>query len=121
VASIIPPLSSTAALCPLTCPCRAGFTGTSHQETPNTHPGGKWPVSLATAPALSGPWTRYNPGNTSAPGDAPCVNINGVCLICLPQLCLRWLEREGLIAEHAVLGVCELVAEKSAYTTALEV
>lgn len=37
------------------------------------------PVSLATAPSISGPWTRYNPANRSAAAaaDAPCVNING--------------------------------------------
>lgn len=55
----------------------AAFVGTSHQETPNPWPGGKWPVSLATAPALSGPWTRRNPANASAPADAPCVDLNG--------------------------------------------
>lgn len=33
-------------------------------------------MSLATAPALTGPWTRLNPGG-GAPADAPCVNLNG--------------------------------------------
>jgi hypothetical protein len=57
----------------------AAFAGTSHQETPNPWPvpgGGKWPVSLATAPALSGPWTRLNPSG-GAPANAPCVDLNG--------------------------------------------
>ena len=57
----------------------AAFVGTSHQETPNPWPqpgGGKWPVSLATAPALLGPWTRRNPGG-GPPADAPCVDLNG--------------------------------------------
>ncbi len=58
----------------------AAFVGTSHQETPNPWPqpgGGKWPVSLARAPALSGPWTRFNPADPSRPADAPCVDLNG--------------------------------------------
>lgn len=55
----------------------AAFVGTSHQETPNPWPGGKWPVSLATAPALAGPWTRRNPTDPAAPADAPCVSLNG--------------------------------------------
>jgi hypothetical protein len=54
----------------------AALVGTSHQETPNPWPGGKWPVSLARAPALAGPWTRYNPTG-GAPADAPCVDLNG--------------------------------------------
>lgn len=54
----------------------AALVGTSHEETTNPWPGGKWPVSLATAPALAGPWTRYNPSG-GAPADAPCVNFNG--------------------------------------------
>eukprot|EP00040_Diaphanoeca_grandis_P040590 m.5399 g.5399 ORF g.5399 m.5399 type:complete len:404 (-) comp4381_c0_seq1:230-1441(-) len=54
----------------------AAFAGTSFQSSGRKVDGGKWPVSLATAPRLSGPWTRYNPGNTSAPADAPCVDIN---------------------------------------------
>ena len=54
----------------------AAFVGTSHEETPNPWPGGKWPVSLATAPALSGPWTRYNPSG-GPPAAAPCVDLNG--------------------------------------------
>lgn len=53
----------------------AALVGTSHEETPNPWPGGKWPVSLATAPALAGPWTRYNP--QGAPAAAPCVDLNG--------------------------------------------
>lgn len=56
----------------------AALVGTSHQETPNPWPqpgGGKWPVSLATAPTLFGPWTRYNPAGP--PADAPCVDLNG--------------------------------------------
>jgi len=54
----------------------AAFAGTSHQETPNPWPGGNWPVSLATADRLSGPWTRYNPRG-GLPADAPCVELNG--------------------------------------------
>lgn len=57
----------------------AAFVGTSHQETPDPWPqpgGGKWPVSLATAPALLGPWTRRNPAG-GPPADAPCVDLNG--------------------------------------------
>ena len=57
----------------------AALVGTSHQETPDPWPipgGGKWPVSLATAPALFGPWTRHNPGG-GPPADAPCVDLNG--------------------------------------------
>jgi hypothetical protein len=55
----------------------AAFVGTSHSELPNPHPGqGKWPVSLATAPAMFGPWTRYNPSG-GPPADAPCVPLNG--------------------------------------------
>lgn len=53
----------------------AALVGTSHQETPDAWPGGKWPVSLATAPDLMGPWTRYNP-HGPAPA-APCVDLNG--------------------------------------------
>lgn len=57
----------------------AAFVGTSHEETPNPWPnnGGKWPVSLATAPALAGPWTRRNPAAPAAPADAPCIDLNG--------------------------------------------
>jgi len=55
----------------------AAFVGTSHQEAPNRWPGGKWPVSLATAPALAGPWTRRNAAAPAAPADAPCVDLNG--------------------------------------------
>jgi hypothetical protein len=55
----------------------AALAGTSNQQSPNTHTGGKWPVSLATALELHGPWTRYNPLNKSAAADAPCVDING--------------------------------------------
>jgi hypothetical protein len=55
----------------------AAFVGTSHQETPNPWPGGRWPVSLATAPALAGPWTRRNAAAPAAPADAPCVDLNG--------------------------------------------
>lgn len=54
----------------------AALVGTSHEETPNPWPGGKWPVSLARAPALMGPWVRYNPSG-GAPADAPCVDLNG--------------------------------------------
>ena len=59
----------------------AAFAGTSHQETPNPWAGktGRWVVSIATAPELAGPWTRYNPSNRSAPADAPCSDIaNGI-------------------------------------------
>ena len=55
----------------------AGFAGTSQQQSGWKGTTGKWPVSLATAPALAGPWTRYNPANPSRPADAPCVDING--------------------------------------------
>ena len=58
----------------------AAFVGTSHEETPNPWPqpgGGKWPVSLATAPSLLGPWTRRNPSSGGIPADAPCVDLNG--------------------------------------------
>ena len=34
-------------------------------------------MSLVTAPAISGPWTRFNPTNSSFPQDAPCLDING--------------------------------------------
>ena len=54
----------------------AAFVGTSHQEASNAYGPGKWPVSLATAPALGGPWTRLNPQG-GAPADAPCVDLNG--------------------------------------------
>lgn len=54
----------------------AALVGTSHQEADNQFGSGKWPVSLATAPALSGPWTRFNPSGGD-PADAPCVDING--------------------------------------------
>lgn len=54
----------------------AALVGTSHQETPDAYGPGKWPVSLATAPALGGPWTRHNPGGGD-PADAPCVDLNG--------------------------------------------
>ena len=52
----------------------AALVGTSHQEGgwQPTAPGeAKWPVSLATAPSLKGPWTRHNPHGPSA--DAPCL------------------------------------------------
>ena len=52
----------------------AALVGTSHQETPDPWPGGKWPVSLALAPDIMGPWKRYNPSGPSAA--APCVNLN---------------------------------------------
>jgi hypothetical protein len=58
----------------------AALVGTSHQETPDPWPmpaGGKWQVSLATAPRLTGPWTRYNPKSGGLPADAPCVDVNG--------------------------------------------
>ena len=55
----------------------AGFAGTSQQQSGWKGTTGKWPVSLATAPALAGPWTRYNPADPSRPADAPCVDING--------------------------------------------
>jgi hypothetical protein len=55
----------------------AALVGTSHQETPNAYGPGKWPVSLATAPALFGPWTRRNAAAPAAPADAPCVDLNG--------------------------------------------
>lgn len=38
---------------------------------------GRWPVSMATAPKLGGPWQRRNPGDPSKPANAPCVDING--------------------------------------------
>jgi hypothetical protein len=56
----------------------AAIVGTSHQEAswqPPSHDAGKWPVSLATAPALKGPWTRLNPDAPSQPADAPCLNL----------------------------------------------
>ena len=52
----------------------AALVGTSHQEIPDPWSGPKWRVSLATAPELAGPWTRYNPNNRSAPADAPCLD-----------------------------------------------
>lgn len=55
----------------------AALVGTSHQETPDRYGPGKWPVSLATAASLSGPWTRRNTANASAPADAQCVDLNG--------------------------------------------
>jgi len=58
----------------------AALAGTSMQQRgwkPGQGGNGKWPVSLATAPTLDGPWTRYNPTNKSHPADAPCVDING--------------------------------------------
>jgi len=55
----------------------AAFVGTSHQETPNAYGPGKWPVSLATAPALAGPWARRNAAAPASPADAPCVDLNG--------------------------------------------
>eukprot|EP00966_Prymnesium_polylepis_P172051 3978399-Prymnesium_polylepis.1 len=54
----------------------AALVGTAHQEGswhPATPTEGRWSVSLALAPALAGPWTRYNPHG--APRDAPCANI----------------------------------------------
>jgi hypothetical protein len=55
----------------------AAFAGTSHEETPNPWAGktGRWVVSMATAPELTGPWTRYNPVNRSDPSNAPCSAI----------------------------------------------
>ena len=56
----------------------AALVGTSHQEggwRPSAAGEGKWPVSLATAPALAGPWTRYNPADPGDPADAPCLNV----------------------------------------------
>ena len=38
---------------------------------------GRWVVSMATAPALTGPWTRYNPADRAKPADAPCSAIAG--------------------------------------------
>lgn len=32
-------------------------------------------MSIATAPELAGPWTRYNPSNHSNPANAPCSAI----------------------------------------------
>ena len=32
---------------------------------------------MATAPELTGPWTRYNPSDRSNPADAPCSAISG--------------------------------------------
>lgn len=57
----------------------AGFAGTSQQQAGFNGSTGKWPVSLATAPRLAGPWTRHNPSADPAaqPADAPCVDING--------------------------------------------
>jgi hypothetical protein len=55
----------------------AALVGTSHQENPDKYGPGKWPVSLATANSLFGPWTRRNIHNASAPADAPCVDLNG--------------------------------------------
>ena len=55
----------------------AGFAGTSQQQANANISSGKWPVSLATAPALQGPWTRWNPEDKTRPADAPCVDING--------------------------------------------
>lgn len=55
----------------------AALVGTSHQEggwRPAAPGEGKWPVSLATAPSLRGPWTRHNPAGK--PADAPCVNVS---------------------------------------------
>ena len=54
----------------------AALVGTSHQEANDKWGAGKWPVSLATAPSLAGPWTRYNPSGGD-PADAPCLDING--------------------------------------------
>ncbi len=53
------------------------LVGTSHEETPNPWAGktGRWVVSVATAPKLDGPWTRYNPNNRSDPANAPCSKI----------------------------------------------
>ena len=55
----------------------AALVGTSHQELPNPWAGkvGRWVVSVATAPELAGPWTRYNPDNPLRPADAPCSDI----------------------------------------------
>ena len=56
----------------------AAIVGTAHQEAswrPATAGAGKWPVSLATAPSLRGPWTRLNPASPSRPEDAPCLNL----------------------------------------------
>lgn len=55
----------------------AALLGTSHEETPNpwANKEGKWVVSIATAPELVGPWTRYNPDNRSEPANAPCSDI----------------------------------------------
>ncbi|KAL1529264.1 hypothetical protein AB1Y20_000218 [Prymnesium parvum] len=55
----------------------AAIVGTSHQESswkPRRQGEGKWPVSLATAPKLAGPWTRYNPDGP--PRDTPCLNLS---------------------------------------------
>ena len=57
----------------------AALVGTSHEELPNPWAGkvGRWAVSVATAPELAGPWTRYNPANRSDPANAPCTDIAG--------------------------------------------
>ena len=52
----------------------AALAGTSQQQQPYP-PGPRWAVSVATAPKLSGPWTRYNPANRSNPANAPCSKI----------------------------------------------
>ena len=56
----------------------AAFVGTAHTEKPDPWTGtGKWPVSLARAPRLAGPWTRFNPTDPKNAPDAPCVDLNG--------------------------------------------
>ena len=55
----------------------AALVGTAHTQSewrPSRPRQGAWHVSLATAPHLSGPWTRDHPGG-GLPADAPCLNI----------------------------------------------
>ena len=86
----------------------AALIGTSHQEAgwqPSQPGEGKWPVSLALAPTLQGPWTRHNPFDPSHPEEAPCLNLtNGhtenPIVSPLPSgtgyLAVHdWLDREG--------------------------
>ena len=81
----------------------AAMVGTSHQEAgwqPSNPGEGKWPVSLAMAPSLAGPWERYNPDDPSHPEAAPCLtssngNIENPIISRIA---------EGFIAIHDFIG-----------------
>lgn len=65
-------LQGTDSFCPYPLPASAGggwagMVGSSHSEANPAYGPGKWVVSLATAPALDGPWTRQPAGGLPVP------------------------------------------------------